>query len=553
MTDEAPSAEAPSAEAPSAEAPSAEALYSRGEGEDVDAISALTSTKGRAPFEAWLNTEERPHPAILAIVHAAGESGIPLLDLKMQIGLGLRLTRTIKTPFLTSYVKHFSVLCSSNQAFRCDLNENGIPTHVYALDGAGSTEGVTDSWQHAARFTNDDRGGPSSSRDTVGEAWEFLYSIGIQLETLQMMSTEELVELGLSPVAARLVLAEAKVLTEGVDYTDGNPLYEGGETPPLYDGYTDSEEEDADGLDQQIALSNEQMVGDLLRDDGLPQAASSSVGGGRGKGLNGGGGRGGRGGQQSQSAIKGTADDLRPSIQKNAAIEGTTAAVAAQALADELDGSKVHRQILDKLLSSDGANGITTSKLIAGTKLAHALGKKAKEVGLNALNPAAVIQRMPQIRRVGSLFFHESISANGELTSSREAGEVTSSSREAALKSQVSELTLRCAAAEASSNREAAAAEASSNREAALQVQVSELLQRCSDLQLRVSVLEESRLCTICMERRRNAVLMPCMHAMFCSQCLRGSNPPMQSCPTCRGPIAGLVECRLDMADEDEG
>ena len=41
------------------------------------------------------------------------------------------------------------------------------------------------------------------------------------------------------------------------------------------------------------------------------------------------------------------------------------------------------------------------------------------------------------------------------------------------------ELTLRCAAAEASSNREAAAAEASSNREAALQVQVSEL-QRCS-------------------------------------------------------------------------
>ena len=139
-------------------------------GEDVDAISALTSTKGRAPFEAWLNTEERPHPAILAIVHAAGESGIPLLDLKMQIGLGLRLTRTIKTPFLTSYVKHFSVLCSSNQAFRCDLNENGIPTHVYALDGAGSTEGVTDSWQHAA---------PSRTtivadklvEDTVGEAW----------------------------------------------------------------------------------------------------------------------------------------------------------------------------------------------------------------------------------------------------------------------------------------------------------------------------------------------------------------------------------------------
>ena len=96
------------------------------------------------------------------------------------------------------------------------------------------------------------------------------------------------------------------------------------------------------------------------------------------------------------------------------------------------------------------------------------------------------------------------------------------------------------------------------SREAELQQQVAELqlnqkelLQRCSDLQLRVSVLEEARMCNICMERKRDTVIMPCMHAMFCSVCLRGQQP-VTSCPTCRGRIAGLVECRFDMVDEEQ-
>ena len=84
---------------------------------------------------------------------------------------------------------------------------------------------------------------------------------------------------------------------------------------------------------------------------------------------------------------------------------------------------------------------------------------------------------------------------------------------------------------------------------AVMQRQNAELMQRCSDLQLRVSVLEEARLCCICMERKRDTVLMPCMHAMFCSLCLR-SPTQATACPTCRGPIAGLIECRFDMVDE---
>lgn len=89
-----------------------------------------------------------------------------------------------------------------------------------------------------------------------------------------------------------------------------------------------------------------------------------------------------------------------------------------------------------------------------------------------------------------------------------------------------------------------------SHREVALRQQLDALSQRCSDLQRRVSVLEEARMCVICMEQRRDTVVMPCMHAMFCNRCLRGP-APATCCPTCRGPIAGLVECRLDMLDEE--
>ena len=74
-------------------------------------------------------------------------------------------------------------------------------------------------------------------------------------------------------------------------------------------------------------------------------------------------------------------------------------------------------------------------------------------------------------------------------------------------------------------------------------------MQRCSDLQLRVNVLEEARLCTICLERNRDTLVLPCMHAHFCSQCLRGSacSSGQSSCPTCRGFIAATLEIRLDM------
>ena len=50
-----------------------------------------------------------------------------------------------------------------------------------------------------------------------------------------------------------------------------------------------------------------------------------------------------------------------------------------------------------------------------------------------------------------------------------------------------------------------------------LQQRVKELMQRCSDLQLRVSVLEEARMCCICMERKRDI----CAHAMHACHVLQ--------------------------------
>mmetsp|Transcript_2033 Transcript_2033/g.3326 ORF Transcript_2033/g.3326 Transcript_2033/m.3326 type:complete len:616 (-) Transcript_2033:325-2172(-) len=88
-------------------------------------------------------------------------------------------------------------------------------------------------------------------------------------------------------------------------------------------------------------------------------------------------------------------------------------------------------------------------------------------------------------------------------------------------------------------------------RDPALLVQVSELRERCARLQLRVNLLEEARLCAVCMERKRDTLVLPCMHAMFCSMCLRGPTPAHR-CPVCRGYIAGLLECRLNIDDDTE-
>jgi hypothetical protein len=47
-----------------------------------------------------------------------------------------------------------------------------------------------------------------------------------------------------------------------------------------------------------------------------------------------------------------------------------------------------------------------------------------------------------------------------------------------------------------------------------------------------VPVFPRERACTICLERERNLVFMPCNHLCACAEC--GLNPTIRTCPICR-------------------
>ena len=85
-----------------------------------------------------------------------------------------------------------------------------------------------------------------------------------------------------------------------------------------------------------------------------------------------------------------------------------------------------------------------------------------------------------------------------------------------------------------------------------------QLRARVQDLEAQLEVMEakeEMHLCHICMDASQDIVLMPCLHATFCSTCIEagakgasGGNTPvysMSKCPTCRTTIHGVLKLRL--------
>ena len=86
-----------------------------------------------------------------------------------------------------------------------------------------------------------------------------------------------------------------------------------------------------------------------------------------------------------------------------------------------------------------------------------------------------------------------------------------------------------------------------------------QLRTRVHDLEAQLEVMhakEEMHLCHICMDAPQDIVLMPCLHATFCSTCIEGGAPtsggdtPMYNishCPTCRSSIHGVLKLRLGM------
>ena len=48
----------------------------------------------------------------------------------------------------------------------------------------------------------------------------------------------------------------------------------------------------------------------------------------------------------------------------------------------------------------------------------------------------------------------------------------------------------------------------------------------------------DSELCVVCMTAKRNAIFMPCMHAVCCEPCARRcAATSSKSCPVCKGPV----------------
>lgn len=56
---------------------------------------------------------------------------------------------------------------------------------------------------------------------------------------------------------------------------------------------------------------------------------------------------------------------------------------------------------------------------------------------------------------------------------------------------------------------------------------------------------KEKHLCQVCMDCNRNALMMPCMHFMFCHACV--SKIADNKCPACRTPISGVLQCKLNV------
>ena len=107
--------------------------------------------------------------------------------------------------------------------------------------------------------------------------------------------------------------------------------------------------------------------------------------------------------------------------------------------------------------------------------------------------------------------------------------------------------------ARAAAEAEAAEAAAEAVAEAAVVAQRHQMEQELAALNLRVQqvqaqlgvvappaapAVEEEALCVVCMDERKQHVMMPCMHMCVCEACAqRLLEVPTPHCPVCRTPV----------------
>jgi len=70
--------------------------------------------------------------------------------------------------------------------------------------------------------------------------------------------------------------------------------------------------------------------------------------------------------------------------------------------------------------------------------------------------------------------------------------------------------------------------------------------QTVNEYDQKIEKLQQKIQCQICMERSRNAIILPCCHFLYCEPCLNQLVGPPR-CPTCRSPIQGRLTCNLEV------
>ncbi|MCO5610021.1 hypothetical protein L7F22_064256 [Adiantum nelumboides] len=66
-------------------------------------------------------------------------------------------------------------------------------------------------------------------------------------------------------------------------------------------------------------------------------------------------------------------------------------------------------------------------------------------------------------------------------------------------------------------------------------------LSQLKDLKRQLKKERQKKFCDACNEKPRNAVVIPCLHVNYCSNCLaRHRNANSNTCPKCNAPIQGI-------------
>lgn len=78
--------------------------------------------------------------------------------------------------------------------------------------------------------------------------------------------------------------------------------------------------------------------------------------------------------------------------------------------------------------------------------------------------------------------------------------------------------------------------------EAELDRSTGSLADRTVELHTVRREMEDARLCTICFELPRNAILLPCSHGHYCQRCAIQVFNDKKPCPTCRVKLTGFTQ-----------